>query len=177
MDTAVKLDDMLDTWRFIGFYGHPEASKRKTSWGLLRHLSRQSKRPWLCIGDFNETLHHHEKYGGNRRAQWQIEDFRQCLSDCELHDLGFNGEVFTWCNKREEPNTIRARLNRACCSISWSDLFPTTRVVQGSSTTSDHGFLWIELVPREDTRSHLRHKLFWFEAAWTKAATCGDVVR
>ncbi|KAL0361704.1 UNVERIFIED_CONTAM: hypothetical protein Sradi_3854900 [Sesamum radiatum] len=62
----------------------------------MRHLSRQSKRPWLSVGDFNELLHHHEKQGGNPRAQRQIEDFRQCPSDCELHDMGFLVEPFTW---------------------------------------------------------------------------------
>ncbi|KAL0325489.1 UNVERIFIED_CONTAM: putative mitochondrial protein [Sesamum radiatum] len=51
---------------------------------------------WLCAGDFNEILAHSEKEGGPPRAEWQIHNFRECLSDCDWHDLGFRGPDFTW---------------------------------------------------------------------------------
>ncbi|CDP19525.1 unnamed protein product [Coffea canephora] len=51
------------TWRFTGFYGHPDASKRKYSWDSLRQLSTQSRLPWLCIGDYNEVLSQTEFQG------------------------------------------------------------------------------------------------------------------
>ncbi|KAK4404415.1 hypothetical protein Sango_0810100 [Sesamum angolense] len=58
--------------------------------------------------DFNEILEHAEKEGGPMRAKWQIRNFRNCLSECELHDLGFQGTSFTWCNNQHEPNTAVA---------------------------------------------------------------------
>lgn len=35
-------------WKFTGFYGNPEAWKRRESWALLRHLESFSPGPWLC---------------------------------------------------------------------------------------------------------------------------------
>ena len=33
--------------------------------------------------------------GGPPRAESSMEKFRQALEDCDLHDLGFVGDVFT----------------------------------------------------------------------------------
>ncbi|KAL0456254.1 UNVERIFIED_CONTAM: LINE-1 retrotransposable element O protein [Sesamum latifolium] len=74
---------------------------------------------WRFSGDFNEILEHTEKEGGPMRAEWQIHHFRECLWDCELHDLGFQGTNFTWCNNQQEPHTVRERLDRACVSLPW----------------------------------------------------------
>ena len=53
-------------WRFTGIYGEPEL-KYKT-WELMEWLKGQDNEqlPWLCAGDFNEVLFHHEKEGGFR---------------------------------------------------------------------------------------------------------------
>jgi hypothetical protein len=42
-------------WKFTGFYGHPDVSKRKEAWALLNHLESFSPKAWLCIWDFNEN--------------------------------------------------------------------------------------------------------------------------
>jgi hypothetical protein len=52
------------SWKFTGFYGHPEVHKRKESWNLLRHLAKLSPLSWLCMGDFNEIIDDAEKWGG-----------------------------------------------------------------------------------------------------------------
>ncbi|KAL0404441.1 UNVERIFIED_CONTAM: hypothetical protein Sradi_2084900 [Sesamum radiatum] len=78
--------------------------------------------------DFNEILHQHEKSGIAARATWQIQAFCECLSDCNLHDLGCHGSLFTWCNCRESPRTVRERLDRACSNTAWAALFPATQV-------------------------------------------------
>jgi hypothetical protein len=54
-------------WRFMGFYGEPSSTQRKESWQLLCFLHNETDLPWLCLGDFNETLHSHEQIGGNER--------------------------------------------------------------------------------------------------------------
>ncbi|KAL0449049.1 UNVERIFIED_CONTAM: putative mitochondrial protein [Sesamum latifolium] len=88
IDATVRSDDCPERWRFTGFYGYAELSKRKEGWELLRRLSRVYARPWLCAGDFNEVLNQHEKQGVIPRAQWQIKDFHDCLQVCGLQDLG-----------------------------------------------------------------------------------------
>ena len=60
--------------------------------------------PWLCCGDFNEILFNHEKEGGPPRAERCMEKFRQALEDCELQDLGFVGDAFTWKNHHHDAN-------------------------------------------------------------------------
>ncbi|KAL0405661.1 UNVERIFIED_CONTAM: putative mitochondrial protein [Sesamum latifolium] len=176
IDTTVKINEFPDTWRFTGFYGHPDASKWKTTWNLLRQLRQLSSRPWLCVGDFNEILHHYEKEEGNLRAKWQIDDFRQCLTDCELNDLGYKGYHFTWWNRREEPNTVQARLDRAVCSDTWADSFPAVQVYQEHNSASDHGVLWVDLQPTVETTPRRNKRLFRFEAAWTKVEECDDII-
>ncbi|KAK4387777.1 hypothetical protein Sango_2384300 [Sesamum angolense] len=148
MDVSVRLNEAGDWWRFTGIYGEPDTGKRSEFWNLLCRLHHQSVRPWLCAGDFNEILAHSEKKGGPVRAEWQIRNFRNCLAECSLHDLGFQGATFTWCNNQQEPHTVSERLDRACASESWSCLFPDTRVHHVGSPYSDHSPLVIELQPR-----------------------------
>ncbi|KAL0434334.1 UNVERIFIED_CONTAM: hypothetical protein Slati_2767700 [Sesamum latifolium] len=106
IDALVKGDKDSERWRLTGIYGQPEVTRRKETWMLLRQLNQKSIRPWLCLRDFNEILHQHEKEGQNPRAQWQITDFRKCLDECGLRDKGYKGNPFTWCNGREAPNTV-----------------------------------------------------------------------
>ena len=51
-------------WRFIGFYGEPDTSKRIKAWDGLRSLNHHPQIPWLCAGDFNELTWQDEKLGG-----------------------------------------------------------------------------------------------------------------
>lgn len=37
-------------WKFTGFYGHLEASKRSEAWSLLRHIAQLDLDPWVCLG-------------------------------------------------------------------------------------------------------------------------------
>ncbi|KAL0450879.1 UNVERIFIED_CONTAM: hypothetical protein Slati_1644300 [Sesamum latifolium] len=176
IDVSVRLCDKEEWWRFTGFYGEPDVGKREVSWNLLRRLHSQSIRPWLCAGDFNEILEHAEKEGGSVRAEWQIRNFRKCLSDCELQDLGFQGPIFTWCNNHREPNTVRERLDRACSSLSWSHLFPASKVNHVSSPYSDHAPLVIELRPQAACVVQKSQKIFRFEASWLQEADCEALV-
>jgi hypothetical protein len=51
-------------WRFTGFYGEPKRMLRRESWRMLCFLRNESALPWLCSGDFNETLDGSELIGG-----------------------------------------------------------------------------------------------------------------
>lgn len=56
-------------WKFTGFYGHPNASKRSEAWSLLRFLAQMEPAPWVCLGDFNEILNLSEKIGRKGRSR------------------------------------------------------------------------------------------------------------
>ncbi|KAL0448379.1 UNVERIFIED_CONTAM: hypothetical protein Slati_1394300, partial [Sesamum latifolium] len=84
-------------------------------------LSRVSPRPWLCTGDFNEICA--KEKTSAPRPRGQIEEFRACLTHCQLTDLGYAGHRFTWSNHRETPDTVRVRLDRACATANWQAMF------------------------------------------------------
>jgi hypothetical protein len=91
-------------WRLTGIYGESKAGEKDNTWRLLRTLHGQSNLPWMCIGDFNEILFAGEKEGGPAQAQGCMDAFRRALEDCELSDLGFVGDTFTWRNNWRNAN-------------------------------------------------------------------------
>jgi hypothetical protein len=62
--------DVLETGgergRFTGVYGEAHTEFKFKTWDLLEasHMEDGDHLPWLCAGDFNEILFHHEKEGG-----------------------------------------------------------------------------------------------------------------
>uniref|UniRef100_A0A2N9HP17 Reverse transcriptase domain-containing protein n=1 Tax=Fagus sylvatica TaxID=28930 RepID=A0A2N9HP17_FAGSY len=89
-------------WRFTGFYGHPKAHRRHESWALLDKLQSLSMLPWLCVGDFNETLSQEEHMGVHARALPRILAFSEVVNRFQLEDLSFRGGTYTWDNYRED---------------------------------------------------------------------------
>lgn len=67
IDVVIRDRLMQNPWRATSFYGHPDASKRHTSWQLLETLKDQCTMPWVVFGDFNEITHQHEKLGWMER--------------------------------------------------------------------------------------------------------------
>ncbi|KAK4384558.1 hypothetical protein Sango_3048500 [Sesamum angolense] len=68
--------------------------------------------------------------------------FGHPFQHCGLKDLGFDGETFTWTNRREELHTVRACLDRACSDQRWADMFPQATIHPESVACSDHSVAW-----------------------------------
>jgi hypothetical protein len=127
--------------------------------------------PWLAIGDFNEILYHHEKEGGRSRAQVHLQAFQDALTDCELADIGFSGDEFTW-----QRGRIRERLDRGTANAGWNTLFPNAQLINGEMVKSDHRPLIVNTegcssfaLPRSGPRR--------FEARWLKEETVEEIVQ
>lgn len=160
-------------WRFTGIYGEPEI-KNKT-WELLEWLKEddEENKPWLCAGDFNEILFQHEKEEGVLRSQACMDNFKGALEFCELEDLGFTGDIFTWRNKQTKGSRhIRERLDRAVGG--WRLAFPLVTVKNGDPYHSDHRPVIVvtESVPRSSGGD----SGFKFEASWIQEEGCRKVV-
>ena len=82
IDAEVDGTDNLERWRFTGFYGQPDASKREETWRILERLGSNNNLPWLCIRDYNEILSNTEKLGGIPRAPKQMDRFRDAMNKC-----------------------------------------------------------------------------------------------
>ncbi|KAK4381987.1 hypothetical protein Sango_2916000 [Sesamum angolense] len=147
----------------------------RKSGGLALLWDKHIERPWLCAGDFNEILEQSEEMGGPPRPLWQIRNFRRALEECSLSDIGFSGQPFTWSNRQEHPYTIRERLDRACASLRWIDLYPNATVTHLPASGSDHIPLLIKLSQQPASVGN-KIRPFRFEAAWLESEQCEKVV-
>ncbi|KAL0451434.1 UNVERIFIED_CONTAM: hypothetical protein Slati_1121500 [Sesamum latifolium] len=92
-------------------------------------------------------------------------------------DIGFEGIIFTWCNRKEEPHTVRARLDRVCSNSRRANLFSKAKVHHEAVSCSDHSVVLADL-EGEQTRCRPRQRRrFRFEAAWISSSVCSDVIQ
>jgi hypothetical protein len=69
-------------------------------WDLLKRIKPLHNLPWLMMGDFNEAIWQSEHFSETRRSEKQMLDFREALSYCDVHDIGFTGTPWTFDNKQ-----------------------------------------------------------------------------
>ncbi|KAK4395938.1 hypothetical protein Sango_1748100 [Sesamum angolense] len=117
----------------------------------------------------------YEKQGGPLRPIWKIRNFRNTLTECELHDLGCSGDPLTWSSRHTFPNTVLGRLDRACASGSWSQLFLNATIENLPVSCLDHKVLLIRLEDRP-TYTLQCSRPCRFEAAWLQSEQCEDIV-
>jgi hypothetical protein len=120
-------------WRLTGIYGEPRWEGKYKTWDKIRELHAQHNLPWMIFGGFNEIMFSHEKEGGKQRPQNVMQAFRDVLSNCNLNDLGFVGEQFTWRRGR-----IRERLDIALVNGFWLNMHPEASLFHKDYMRSDH---------------------------------------
>ncbi|XP_021742793.1 uncharacterized protein LOC110708878 [Chenopodium quinoa] len=165
-----------DRWRFVGMYGWPESGNKYQTWKLIQHLCDEASDPIVFGGDFNEILSFNEIEGGASRERREIGGFREALDSCELRDLGFKGQWWTWERGRKVRTRVRERLDRFVASSSWMHIYPRASVEHLLKFCSDHAPIVLKLTPKAKKRQK-RTKSFKFETAWLFDNTCETVVR
>jgi hypothetical protein len=74
-----------------------------------------------------------------------MDKFREALEHCELHDLGFEGDAFTWRNNSHDGSKfIKERLDHAVATEAWCAIFPGARVINDDHRHSDHRSIILE---------------------------------
>jgi hypothetical protein len=134
-------------------------------------LHVQMSLPWLVLGDFTEILFNYEKEGGRPRSQQAMQAFHVALTDCELEDMGYIGDIFTW-----RRGNLRERLDRGAVNQAWNNLFPNESLINCETTRSDHRPLLVDteyLVGTHD--QHVREKRF--EARWLSEDSVEEMVK
>jgi hypothetical protein len=165
----VSIQESVDkVWRLTGIYGEPHWEDKYKTWNGIRHLHAQSSLPWVLIGDFNEILYSHEKEGGNPRPQQFMQAFRDVLYDCNLEDLGFSGDKFTWRGGR-----ICERLNRALANDAWLAMHPHASLHHLDSMRSDHRSILLETEVQPEVTTKGSPK---FQAKWLREESFHTVV-
>lgn len=94
-----------------------------------------------------------------------MREFCDTLSHCQLHDLGYIGARFTWCNMRQGGDFVKERLDRALATNEWNEDYPVRVVEVLANRSSDHNPLFIKFSKPLKRNRHW-HRKFRFEAAW-----------
>lgn len=167
-------NDQVGRWRYTGFYGCPDRNRRRESWDLIRSLAAKSDLPWCIIGDFNDLRFAREKRGGREHPHNLLSGFENTICDCNLIDLGYVGEMYTWEKSRGKENWVQELLDRWLATQQWYTMFPMAEVQVLDVATSDHLPLYLQLnrkvyVPR--------NKRFKFENVWLREKDCFRVVK
>jgi hypothetical protein len=99
----VKINEQFGMkWRCTFVYGEPKVEDRKHMWTLLKRIKTNVSEPWFMAGDFNEACWQKEHFSACRRNENQMAAFRDTLSVCDLHDLGYKGLPWTLITKNQE---------------------------------------------------------------------------
>ncbi|KAH1131803.1 hypothetical protein J1N35_003181 [Gossypium stocksii] len=115
-------------WRFTRFYGSPYAQDRDDSWAVLKNLYNEEDIPWFIHGDFNEIMYSFEKKGGLPRDERRMEKFLNAIEECQLNDVGFTGNWFTWERGNLPETNIQERLDRGLANEKWLLMFPEAKI-------------------------------------------------
>lgn len=113
IDVRVE-DDNNNSWRLTAMYGEFWCENKYKTWDRMRQFHQNHNLPWLLIGDLNGIQFLHEKDRGNPRPQQYMQAFQQVIDDCELRDMGFRGDRFTWQRGRIRERLDRGLINEAC---------------------------------------------------------------
>jgi hypothetical protein len=177
IDAVVTTNWGGSPWRFTGFYGEPRRENRHQSWSLLRRLHALLRLPWICMGDFNETLYGLEHYSEHAREEWQMRAFQEATDDCELLDLRFSGAPYTWDNRHEGLANVKARIDRDFGDITLMQMFPIIKFRHIDLVESDHCLVVAEL--RIHQAPHMRRsaRSFRYKDVWQTHADYGKVVK
>jgi hypothetical protein len=126
------------------------------------------------MGDFNEVLDHGEVMGRRVQPMWQLQDFREAVVFCDLHDLGYQGNMYTGWNNKEDLDFVTARLDRMLASATWISAFDGSVVSHLPVQNSDHCPLLLSIP--EVVSVSKKNKIFRFEAMWIKDDQCKEVI-
>ena len=137
--------------------------KEEFLWNNLKTVAHLHNLPWLMLGDSNEVLCGEDKFGGNRVNLNRALDFKNCLDECNMLDLGFAGPKFTWTNRRPISNLILERIDQCFANPVWRMLFPEALVTYLPRTFLDHCPVLIELCRASVNQ---QNKPFRFQTMW-----------
>ncbi|VFQ98624.1 unnamed protein product [Cuscuta campestris] len=120
-----------------GVYGAHTTGSRKALWDNIKSFNESNSSPWLLGGDFNaisDILHHKGKKLPDLEG---VEDFQNCISDCNLLESSFTGPCFTWHGVRSNGK-IWKRLDRVFFNEKWAQSWSTITMQHVSKGGSDH---------------------------------------
>ncbi|PKU86693.1 threonine dehydratase [Dendrobium catenatum] len=149
-------------WMIATIYGHKEVIKRRELWGSLHEVSNR-KIPFIVGGDFNCILSQEDKRGGRKfvfsQGPKEMADF---LNVNDLHDVGFVGPRFTWCNNKSGGERILERLDSCLLNSIAINGVQVAVVRHLARVASDHCSIVLKIF----NNSYKRNGMLKFEDFW-----------
>lgn len=138
----VKLENNEEEFFCSFVYASNFGEERKILWNELKdHYDSPIMRskPWIIMGDFNETLDVAEHSNGedNPVITHGMRDFQSIVNYCSVSDLPYHGPLYTWYNKRDNA-PIMKKLDRVMVNDAWTRSFPQSYNVFEAGGCSDH---------------------------------------
>jgi hypothetical protein len=167
-------------WRASGLYGFSSHQQKPQTCDLIKYLFQNNNHEnWLLFGDFNMVLNHAEKLGGRDIDYTHTNLFQETLNDCQLQDLGYHGEAFTWSNNQEDDQHIKERLDRFCASPHWLDRFPRVTNYHLPSLSSDHNPILLVFGTHYDSRNDTKGTttIKRFEHIWLQDSQTNTIIK
>ncbi|KAM1225451.1 hypothetical protein ACFX13_044918 [Malus domestica] len=99
-----------------------------------------------------------------------MQGFRDVVGSCNLGNLGFHGDIFTWAN-----SVMKCRLDRCLANLGWRALFRRSQVIHFPPLSSDHVSILLQ-VQSSSVQSLQRHRQFRFKESWLQREDYAQVV-
>ncbi|XP_056848360.1 uncharacterized protein LOC130498784 [Raphanus sativus] len=131
-------------------YASNNPAERALLWSEISSLATTlglDKKPWLILGDFNQTRDpaEHSK-PPTLKIDKKCRDFNDCLLTANLDDLNFRGTTYTWWNKQKLA-PIAKKLDRTLVNDEWLACYPSSVAFVGNPDFSDHAVITVTLDP------------------------------
>nr|KYP50869.1 hypothetical protein KK1_027334 [Cajanus cajan] len=155
---AIK--DNLNSWNLTVVYGSPHPQFRIELWRDLKKIASEIRGAWSLIADFNAVLADNERQGGSLTSCHRGDNaFRELVRECNLINMGYQGNPFTW-----RRGMLYEQLYRVLMNLEWQLTFPQADVFHLNLMKSDH----CPLLLKFDTswQASRCRRPFRFEAAW-----------
>jgi exonuclease III len=175
LDTNKNFIDMYITscnlnmsWFATGMYGYPYTPKKHLTCEAISKLyQNRISEKWLLFGDFNLILNNSEKLGGTMLDFNLTKLFNDTINACDLNDLGYVGNKYTWVNNQPDNTHIKERLDRFFASSNWLNSFPRHVNKHLLRFTSDHNPILLEFHEENFTGNYLiRPRIQRIEHIW-----------
>ncbi|GLT60633.1 hypothetical protein SLA2020_333910 [Shorea laevis] len=150
-------------WHFSFIYGCPVQGERTQFWVDCQNLRRDNGIPWLVMGDLNALLSYADRRGKGPISVSSFSCLEQFMESCELQEIGFKGNPYTWTNSRAGPANVQHRLDRALANSDWFQCYPHAQILHELKIGSDHS----PLILCSNAFLKPPRKLFRFELKWT----------
>ncbi|XP_074290990.1 uncharacterized protein LOC141617724 [Silene latifolia] len=151
-------------WYYTAIYASPDSVKKEELWRNLEEFARTHNRPWLAMGDFNDTRFIHERNGDSETMKRRCNKFNAWFETNNWIDLDYSGPDYTWSRVTSSMTRKWARLDRAIYNSSWRMMFEEGSLRHLVQNQSDHYPILVNNNGFAPIPNVLRP--FRFQAAW-----------